>query len=162
MIRLIFFVLLLFICSCNSLDSINGQLFTGREELEKFKTSPINICGIDKSSKNIYSTFSIKPSDIPNIKSSQKVERLEIIACFSQPQPKRIWIYQEYWSRRNLYYDFRHLYGLANGYPADKIFVRNKAIKNCENVLSDFYSNFPYVGHHRAICGIPVCKVCEY
>ena len=158
MIRLIFYILLPFICSCVVWDESSRKLAAENDKLEKLK--PINICDIDKSSKYIKATISIKHSDIQKIKSTQKLERLKITSCFSQPHPKKIIADMTPWGRR-LYFDFTHFYGLANGYPENASSLKNEAEKNCKVLLSDYYSNYK---HYRvsASCKNAKCQVCEY
>ena len=156
--RLIFYFLLSFIFSCVGWTDDRRKLVAENSELENIK--PINICEIDKSSKYIKATIATKHSDIQKNKSFQKVERLETIACYSQPYPKKLIADMTPWGTR-LYFDFTHFYGLANGYPGDEYSLTNEAEKNCGILLSDYYSNYK---NYRvsASCGSAKCQVCEY
>ena len=149
--------------------AFNISLFTGvnpsslfpaaeNDELEKIK--PIKICDIDKSSKYIKATISIKYSDVKKIKSTQSPEILLVTTCFSQPHPKKIKADMTPWGKR-LWFDFTHFYGLANGYPGNESSLRNESIKNCEMLLSDYRY---YHKHYEvpASCNITKCKVCEF
>jgi hypothetical protein len=159
MIRLICYILLPFICSCAfGYSEFTRKLAAENDELEKLK--PVNICGIEKSSKYIKATISIKHSDIQTIKSAQKSEGLLVSTCYSQPHPKLIKADMTPWGKR-LWFDFTHFYGLANGYPGNESSLRYEAIKNCAMLLSDYRS---YHKHYEvpASCNIAKCQVCEY
>jgi hypothetical protein len=160
--RLIFCILLLFISSCYPWSENTRKLSIEIAEQEKIRTPPIKICDIDKSSKNIKATISIKHSNIQTIKLTQKVEKLEIISCFSQPNPKKVFGGRTPWGT-SLFYNFTHFYGLANGYPEDEYSLKSEAEKNCEIVLSDYRSK--YKSRRLPIpvsCDVAKCQVCEY
>lgn len=159
LIRLVIYVLLCFVCSCAfGYEEFTRKLEAENDELEKIK--PVKVCDINKSSKYIKATISVKHSDNKKNKSTQLSERLLITTCFSQPHPKKIKADMTPWGKR-LWFDFTHFYGLANGYPEDESSLRHEAEKNCEMLLSDYRS---YHKHYEipASCGIAECQVCEY